>query len=166
MVVYIELIMHRKPLNLNKIIEYQKALDESDKRALEKYGLDWKHDAFTELMAQRKQSKAFTGIFSGVAMVFVLIAFIFVTHISPANVIIICTSGLLLMCYGMIKLAENRWFAVGLLAFIFIVGTLGQLAFEKMMTMDPYAYFYLCGLILLIGILSLIPRVKKFAEKH
>ena len=161
MVVFIEKIMHRKLLTINRIFDYQKVLDDSDRKAFEKYGLTWKHDAFTEIMKQRKQTKGYVGIFSGMALMFVLLFLACVTDLTDSSIGIICISSLMLMCYGIIRLSEKKWVAVGLLAFIFVFGTVMNIGFTKLMAVSPYSFFFLCGLIVLIGLF----RHQKFSTK-
>ena len=161
MVVFIEKIMYCKPLSINRIIDYQRELDESDRRAREKYGLEWSHDAFTEIMNQRKLGKGFTAIFSGMALVFVLVILACMMTLPLSSIGVICVSALMLMIYGIIRLSEKKWLAVGLLAFIFIIGTIMNAGLTKLMTMSPYSYFYLCGLIILIGVAAFIPQNRK-----
>ncbi|MBN2854420.1 hypothetical protein JXK06_02720 [Patescibacteria group bacterium] len=160
-IVYVEMLMHRKPITGKEISDYQKRLNEMDANAKTAYGLDWKHDALTELTGERKQAKCFTLIFSGIFLAFVLILLAFITTLSPSNIGIICGNGIALICYGLIKMSESKKLAIAVLSFVFILGTLMMFVFDKLMTMSPYAYFYLCGLILVIGIFSFVPKLKK-----
>jgi|GEM_PF-1709818 len=160
-ILIVEKIMYRVLPTKQALINYQKVLDEMDTAANAKYGFSWKHEALIEIMKQRKQSKSFALIFSGVFLVFVLILLAFITTLSFANIGIICVSGIALICYGLIKIAESKKLAAGILSFVFITGTLMMLAFDKLMTMSPYMYFYLCGLILFLGIFGLIPKLNK-----
>ena len=165
-IIFVEKLMYRAPISKQKIADYQKVLDKMDKNAKEKYGLEWNHDSLTEILKERTQSKSFTLIFSGVFLVFVLLGLATFISIPFSSIGIICMSGIILMCYGLIKISESRKFAVIVLLFVFTVGTLMNLVFTKLMTASPYAYYYLCALILVIGIFTLVPQVKKFASNH
>jgi hypothetical protein len=154
MIIYVEKVMNHFPLTQKEVDKYQTVLDKSKGDDLPKY------DAFTELTNQRKQAKGFTLIFSGFFLAFVLIGLAFVTTLSFTNIGVICLSAITLICYGIIKLAESKKLAIGMLAVVFVMGTLAMMAFDKLMTLSPYAYIYLCGLVLLLGILCLLPRRK------
>lgn len=160
MAVYVE-IMYRKPLAEKEVSDYQKVLDKADLNCKVKYNLTYKHDAFTELMTQRKLAKGFALVFSGIFLALTLIILAFVTSLSLLNIGIICTSGLVLMLYGIIKMAESKNFTIGVLAFVLVLGTLGRFALDELMALSPYAYFYLCGLVVLLGVFSLVPKLKK-----
>jgi hypothetical protein len=164
-IVYVEMVMSKRSLTAKEIADYQRMLDEMDSNAKIKYGLEFKHDAATELMEQKKQKKSFTLIFSGIllAFVFILLACM-TTWLSLINTGIVCISAIILICYGLIKIAESKLLAVGVLSFVFVFGTLAMLAFDNLMAMSPYAYFYFCGLILVIGIFSLVPQAKKLCS--
>jgi hypothetical protein len=160
-ILIVEKIMYRVLPTKKDIVDYQRVLNEMDAKANAKHGFSWKHDAMVEIMKQRKQTKCFTLIFSGILLVIVLILLVCITTLSLINIGIICISGIVLICYGLIKIAESKKLALGVLSSVFIVGTLMMFIFDKLMAMSPYAYFYLCGLILLLGIFSLIPKFKK-----
>ena len=165
-IIFVEKLMYMKAIGEQKIADYQKVLDKMDKNAKIEYNLDWKHDSKTEILQGRKQAKSFTLIFSGIFLVFVLLGLAVFTSVSLTSIGFICTSGIILICYGLIKIAESKKLAVVVLLFVFVVGTLMNVAFDKLMTASPYAYFYLCGLILVLGIFTFIPQVKKFASNH
>ena len=153
--------MYRKPLSINRILEYQKQLDESDKRSYEEYALNFRHFAFTELMNQRKQNKGFVGTFSGVALVVILMLLAFITTLDLSSIGIICISSLILMCYGIIKLSEKKYFAFVLLLSIFILATFANYVFSGLVLGSSYTYYYLCGLIVLLGSMTFFKKIKK-----
>ena len=161
-IIYVEVFMNKKPLTEKEIADYQKILDETDARVKANYGLVWQHYAATELMEQRKQKKSYTLIFSGIILAssFILLACV-TTFLSLINIGIVCMSGIILICYGLIKIAESKKLAIVVLSSIFIIGSLAMLALDKLMATSPYAYWYLCGLILVIGIFTLMPQTKK-----
>lgn len=160
-IVYSVLICGRSR-NKNEIEDYQKILDESDADAHINYGLEWKHDAATELAKQRKQKKALVLIFSGIliAMVSIILACT-TTFLSLLNVEIACISSIVLILFGIIIVSESKKLAIGILLLVIVMGTIIMFVFDKLMTMSPYAYFYFCGLILLIALATLIPRTNK-----
>lgn len=165
-IVMVERFMYSLQPSKQKIIDYQKELDKMDANAKAEYGLDWKHNATTEIMKGRKQNKSFTLIFSGIFLAFVLIALTFFHHLSLTNIAIICISSIVLICYGLIKMAESKKLAIITLSFVFIVGTGCMYLFDMLMSASLYTYFYLCGLVALLGLLTLIPGAKKFVTKH
>ena len=160
LLIYVEVLMHKKPITEKKIKDYQKKLDEMDSDVKINYGLDWKHDALTEIKKERKQTKCFTLIFSGFILFFVLILLTSITTLSLTNIGIICGSSIILICYGLIKMAEFKKTAIAILSFVVILGTLMMFVFDKLMEMSPYAYFYLCGLALAVSVLIFIPKKK------
>ncbi|MFA6514510.1 MAG: hypothetical protein WCT50_04470 [Patescibacteria group bacterium] len=149
--IYVEKIMYHFPLTKKEVDEYQAMLD----KAGAKYSLPTKYDAFTELMTQRKQAKGFTLIFSGILAAIALIALAFVTNLSLLNIGIICASALILIIYGIIQMAESKKLAIVMLTFVLALGTMGRFALDELIALSPYAYFYLCGLVLLLGVFVL-----------
>jgi len=163
-IVYVEMFMHRKPLSEKEISDYQTTLDRIDRESQEKYGIEMKFDAKTQLLESRKQTKASVLIFAGMFVALVLVLSIFIKVPSLTNIGIMCISAIMLICYGLIKMSESKKLAIGLLSFIFVFGTLAKFAFDKLMTLSPYAYFYLCGLIVVMGIFSWISQLKRFKQ--
>jgi magnesium-transporting ATPase (P-type) len=161
-IMYVEMFMYRKSLTKKEVADYQEVLNEMDTKAEANYGLKCKHDATTELMRQRKEKKSFTLIFSGIflAFVFILLACM-TTFLTLINIGIISISGIILICYGLIKIAESKGLAIVVLSIIFIIGTVVMLAFNELMASSPYAYWYFCLLVLVIGVFSLIAQNKK-----
>jgi len=160
-ILIVEKFMYRVQPSQQRISDYQKKLDEMDANAKKEYNLDWKHDATDEIMKERKLTKCFTLIFSGAFLVFILMGLIFLVP-SFREVSIICISGIVLICYGFIKLAESKKAIVIVLAFVFIVG----IGLDYIIRLSPYSFFYLCGFIAIVGILTMIPGSKKFVMKH
>lgn len=150
----VHFVMGRKPLTDKEISDYQILLDEADKNAKLNYGLEWNRDAKTELMIQRQQKKCFTLIFSGIFLAFVLIALAIVSTLTNFNISLIALSAILLICYGLIMISESKKFAVSVLSFIFIAGTIAMLIFDHLILISPYAFVYLCVLIVIAGIVS------------
>ena len=110
-----------------------------------------KLDARTEILQGRKQAKSFALIFSGIFLVFVLIGLAMFISIPLSSIGIICASGIILICYGLIKIAESKKLAVIMLIFVFLIGTGMMIIFDHLMTLSPYTFFYLVGLIFVIG---------------
>jgi len=159
-VVYVETLMHRKPFTKEEISEHQKRLDEMDASAKVNYGLEWKHDALTELEEGRKQMKCLALILSGVFLIFVLISLSLATTLSLSNIGIICMSVLTLICYGLVRASESKKLAIGILSFVFVFGAFIKFVFDSMLQTSPYIYFYLGGFILTVAVLSLILKPK------
>lgn len=156
---YVEMFMC-KPLLDKEIFDYQRKLDRISIKSRVDYGLELYYDAKTELLESQNQKKAFALIFAGTAISLSFIISVFLGILSLTNIMIICISAIMLICYGIIKMSESKKLAIGLLIFIFILGTLAKIFFDKMMEMSPYAYFYLCGIIVLISIFSLFSQTK------
>jgi len=151
----VEKIMYRHAPSQQKIADYQIELDKMDANAKIKWDLDWNHDSLTEIIKSREFIKSMVPIFSGVFLAFVFLLTIVTTRLSDANYFLMCVSALILICYGLIRMAESKKLAIGLLAFILVSGTLVDIAFDKLMVWNPYTYFYLCGLIAVIAIFIL-----------
>lgn len=161
-IILVEMVMGKQPLTKKEVSDYQKILDEMDAKAQTDYNLVWKHDAAFELMNQRKQNKSFVLTFSGmfIALTFIILACL-TTFLSLLNIGIACASGIILFCYGLIKMADSKKLAIGVLLFIFIIGTLSMFAFDRLMAMSPFAYAYFCGLILVLGVFSFINNARQ-----
>ncbi len=152
--------MYRKPLSINRIIDYQKTLDESDKRSYEEYGLNFHHFAFTELMNQRKQAKGFTAIFAGMFLALMLFFLAAILTLDVSSISIICISAIMLLCYGIVKISEKRWIALVLLVFIFTLSTFMHLVLNGWLLKELYTYYYMCGLIILISSIIFFKKIK------
>jgi hypothetical protein len=160
-IVYVEMFMHRKPLTEKEISDYQRTLDKINVSAKTEYGLELKYEAKTQLLESRRQTKASVLIFSGLSIALIFVLLIFIKVPSFTNIGIMCISAIMLICYGLIKMSESKKLAIGLLLFVFVFGTLVKFAFDNLMSWSPYTYFYLCGLIVILGIFSLVPKFKK-----
>jgi uncharacterized membrane protein len=160
-IVYVEMFMHRKPLTEKEISDYQRTLDKINASAKTEYGLELKYEAKTQLLESRRQTKASVLIFSGLSIALFFVLLIFIKVPSFTNIGIMCISAIMLICYGLIKMSESKKLAIGLLLFVFVFGTLAKFIFDSLMSSSPYMYFYLCGLIVILGIFSLVPKLKK-----
>lgn len=165
-IVYVEMFMHRNPLSETEISDYQTTLDKIDRESQAKYGVEMKFDAKTQLLESRNQTKASVLIFAGMFVALALVMSIFIKMPSLTNIGIMCISAIMLICYGLIKMSESKKLAIGLLSFIFVFGTLAKFAFDKLMAFSPYAYFYLCGLIVIMGIFSWVSQLKRFKSRQ
>lgn len=152
-ILLVEKFMHRHLPSQEEVDDQQKILDDIDVLAKSKYNLDWKHDALTEIMSQRKNSESFTLILSGMFLVLFLLVLVFFTSLSLLVIGVISTSSFILICYGLIKISDSKRAAVGLLGTVIILAFLSILVFYNYIRILPYGYFYLCGLLLLIGLL-------------
>ncbi|PKM88573.1 hypothetical protein CVU83_01560 [Candidatus Falkowbacteria bacterium HGW-Falkowbacteria-2] len=159
-IVYVEMFLHRKPLTEKEISDYQVTLDKMSIKAKVDYNLDYNFDSKTQLLESRRQTKAMYLILAGLLIVFSFLGLLLTDVLSLVNIGIMCTSALLLICYGIIKIAESKKLAVGMLLFVLVAGSLAKFVFDSMM-MSGNVYFYLCGAIVLISILSLTPRFRK-----
>lgn len=160
-IVYVEMFMHRKPLTEKEISDYQRTLDKINASAKTEYGLELKYEAKTQLLESRRQTKASVLIFSGLSIALFFVLLIFIKVPSFTNIGIMCISAIMLICYGLIKMSESKKLAIGLLLFVFVFGALAKFIFDSLMSSSPYMYFYLCGLIVILGIFSLVPKLKK-----
>lgn len=158
---YVEMFMCKKILTGQEVLDYQRELDQINAKARENYGLELKLNAETRLLESRKEKKSFVLIFSGIAIAFVLILLLFSSILSFTNIAIMCISAIMLICYGMIKMAESRKLAIALLVLILIIGILTKIAFDKAIEISPWVYLYLCILVALIGVLSLFEQKNK-----
>ncbi|MFA5163454.1 MAG: hypothetical protein WC441_02895 [Patescibacteria group bacterium] len=160
-IVYVEMFMHRKPLTEKEISDYQRTLDKINASAKTNYGLELKYEAKAQLLESRRQTKASVLIFSGLSIALFFVLLIFIKVPSFTNIGIMCISAIMLICYGLIKMSESKKLAIGLLLFVFVFGTLAKFILDSLMSSSPYMYFYLCGLIVILGIFSLVPKLKK-----
>lgn len=161
-VLYVEMFMCKKILTGQEVLDYQRKLDQINAKARENYGLELKLDAETRLLESRKEKKSFVLIFSGIAIAFVLVVSLFIGVLSFVNMVIMCITSMMLICYGVIKMAESRKLAIALLVFILSIGILTKIAFDKAIEISPWVYLYLCILVALIGILSLFEQKNKY----
>lgn len=168
-IIFVEKLMYSKVISEQKIADYQKFIDDYNEvldkmgaNAKREFNLKRKHDSLTEIMQERKQAKSFTLIFSGIFLVFVLTGLAFFISVPLTSIGFICTSGIILICYGLIKIAESKKFAVAVLIFVFVLGTGMMILFDNLMKLSLYTYFYLCGIIVLIFIFrhQLLPKPK------
>ncbi len=162
-VFYVEIFMYN-PLSQKEISSYQRVLDRARANTQLMHGIEIKlDDAETQLRQGRKEAKAFTLIFSGmaIALAFILLL-IFTDILSFSNIAVMCISAIILISYGIIKISESKKLATLLLIIIFILGTLAYLAFGKLMEISPYAYYSLGVIIIFIEIFILFgPTTKK-----
>lgn len=157
---YVEKLMYRKALSVGEINAYQKVLNKMGNNLKDRWDIEWKQDAHAELKKQRREKKAALLVFSGIFLAFVLILLKLELNISPNNIAVFAGSSLILICYGFIKMAESRKLAISILSLIFILFVLAMFIFEKLMAISPYSYFYLCGVVVIMGVISLINKRK------
>jgi hypothetical protein len=162
MILFVEKFLYTLPPSSQRLMDYQKELDKMDANLLKEYGIEDKHYAADEIMKERHLIKCFTLIFSGAFLAFVLIGLIFLMP-SFREISIICISAIVLICYGLIKVAESKKLAVAILLFVVVT----TIVIEMLMALLPvYAFFGMCVLVAFLSILTMIPGSKKFALKH
>lgn len=161
-ILIVEKLIYKRPPSLKKISDYQQTLNQMDQQAKNNYGFKWQHDAFTEITQQRKEIKSWLLIGAGFFLTFCLIASIAFNKPSIENLIMICINALLLILYGIIKMAESKKLAIGLLTIILILSSISFFTFNLLATYSPYLLFYLYAAILIIGLLSLKPKKPLF----
>ncbi len=162
-VVIVEFFMY-KPTTVKKIISLQEELDETASNIKKHYGLDIRYDSFSQIIKQRNQKKSFILIFSGVLLAFVLLAFIFIYETSFLTIIIIAVSSLFLIFYGLIKMAESKKIAIGLIAIIIVMVILANNLFDRLMNLSPNSYYYILVFIIVLMV-SLFVFLRKRAKK-
>ena len=167
----VEIFMYRTQPSQQRIADYQKDLDEKAANAKARHNIDLKHDALTEIMKERKLIKGFTLIFSGIFLALVWIALIFFVPSFREIIIPICAC-ILLMCYGLFRIAESKTTAIIVLSTGFILSAGCLYLFDKAMELSVYSFLYLCGFIVVVsGPLAIIQiikqqRLKKFTLKN
>ncbi len=162
----VEVFMYRKPISEKEIAECQRDLDRSSNAVKAAYGLDWQADAVTEILKSRKFTRSYVLAMAGSLLGLVFVGLLFLKLLTFANIMFICCSGIILICYAIIRLAESKLLAIGLLIFVVVATYIEDAIFTALITGSRYAYFYLCGCIAILAILTFIPRVQKFARSH
>lgn len=153
--------LNKKEISAREIIDYQRKLNASNKKMREKYGVDYKHDAVTEILKERKQTKSFVLIFSGIFLFGVLTIGSFFMIFSFSNIGILCLGAFILICYGIIKAAKSRKVIILLFLLTFVFGTVINYLFDKKVT-DIELYFYLSEVLLIISMLLFKSNKKIF----
>lgn len=155
MVLYVEIFMYRKPLTEKEISDYQVTLNEISESLKSNHGVESSYDSRTELLDIRKQEKSSVLVLAGLGIGLWFVLLVFTGAPSLTDIGIMCVSSIALIIHAIIKMAESKKVAIGLLVFILTLGTLAKIAFDKAMEMSPYAYLYCCAIILLIGAFNL-----------
>lgn len=163
-VYYVEVFIYKEPLTKKEILAFKQAADQIKNEIKDvKYRARLGLDAETQLIRSRRETKGVYFIFSGMSMALLFVILLFFTEfLSFTNMEIMGISAIALICYGLIKMAESKKLAIGILISIFIFGTLVRIVFDKTMdmSMSPSVYLYLCAVIVLIGIFSLFSQTK------
>lgn len=157
---YVEKFMYRKPISIGEVTAYQKVLNKADRNLKDRWDIEWKRDAHTELKRERKQKKSLVLIFSGFFLTFILIFSVLYFKPSLDNIFVFAGSSFILICYGIIKMSESTRIAFKMLVSLFVFFVLIMLVIEKLMSISSYSYFYLCGVVLVVAIVSLLSKGK------
>lgn len=124
-----------KKATTEKISSYQKELDEMDRNANVKYGLDWHHDATEELEKQRREKKSWWLFYIGLTAAFIAI----IGGVMMQNMPLAMTTVIIALVFiiaGMISLAkgsQNQGLAYLLLVVILIGGIVAMRICDMML---------------------------------
>ena len=120
----VEFLMYRRPLTEEQIAQYQQVLDEKTDRWREEFDLDVRLDARVELLQAKRQKKARVIFAAAMLIVLVFMLLIFLDRVTIDLSIAMCSAGIVLLSYGMIKIAESKKTAIAVLVVIILLSLL------------------------------------------
>lgn len=120
----VEFLMYRRPLTEEQIAQYQQVLDEKTDRWREEFDLDFQWDARAELLQIQQTKKARVIFAAAMLIVLVFMLLIFLDRVTIDLSIAMCSAGILLLSYGMIKIAESKKTAIAVLVVIILLSLL------------------------------------------
>ncbi len=120
----VEFLMYRRPLTEEQIAQYQQVLDEKTDRWREEFDLDVRLDARVELLQAKRQKKARVIFAAAMLIISVFMLLIFLDRVTIDLSIAMCSAGILLLSYGMIKIAESKKTAIAVLVVIILLSLL------------------------------------------
>jgi len=120
----VEFLMYRRPLTEEQIAQYQQVLDEKTDRWREEFDLDVRLDARVELLQAKRQKKARVIFAAAMLIISVFMLLIFLDRVTIDLSIAMCSAGILLLSYGMIKIAESKKTAIAVLVGIILLSLL------------------------------------------
>lgn len=123
-ILLVEFLMYRRPLTEEQITQYQQVLDEKADRWREVFDTDFKRDARAELLQIRRQKKAGVIFAAAILILSVFMLLIFLDRVTIDLSIAMCSAGILLLSYGMIKIAESKKTAIAVLVVIILLSLL------------------------------------------
>ena len=120
----VEFLMYRRPLTEEQIAQYQQVLDEKTDRWREEFDLDVRLDARVELLQAKRQKKARVIFAAAILILSVFMLLIFLDRVTIDLSIAMCSAGIVLLSYGMIKIAESKKTAIAVLVVIILLSLL------------------------------------------
>lgn len=120
----VEFLMYRRPVTKEQIAQYQQVLDEKANRLREEFDLDFQWDARAELLQIQQTKKARVIFAAAMLIVLVFMLLIFLDRVTIDLSIAMCSAGIVLLSYGMIKIAESKKTAIAVLVVIILLSLL------------------------------------------
>jgi len=120
----VEFLMYRRPVTKEQIAQYQQFLDERSKHWQEEFDFDVRLDARVELLQAKRQKKVRVIFAAAMLIVLVFMLLIFLDRVTIDLSIAMCSAGILLLSYGMIKIAESKKTAIAVLVVIILLSLL------------------------------------------
>lgn len=128
-ILLVEFLMYRRPFTEEQITQYQQVLDEKANRLREEFDLDFQWDARAELLQIQQTKKARVIFAAAMLIVLVFMLLIFLDRVTIDLSIAMSAAGILLVAYGVIKIAESKRIAIAVLLGIFLLSMLISLYF-------------------------------------
>jgi hypothetical protein len=107
-IILVEKVIYAKAISTQEIAERQKTLDEIERNVKIQYNLDWKRDAKTEIIRDRKKAKALALFFSAIGILFVAYP-LAVFRLCPSSTVgCLCLSAVIVIVYAAVKMAKSE----------------------------------------------------------